>query len=39
MAETELERAEKKFAQAKARLQGLRNREATGCARWTRGAR
>ena len=29
MAETELERAEKKFAQAKARLQGLRNREAT----------
>lgn len=29
MAETELERAEKRFAQAKARLQGLRNREAT----------
>ena len=29
MAETELERAEKRFAQAKARLQGIRNREAT----------
>ncbi len=29
MAETELERAEKRFAQAKARLQALRNREAT----------
>jgi hypothetical protein len=29
MAETELERAERRFAQAKARLQGLRNREAT----------
>ena len=29
MAETELERAEKRYAQAKARLQGLRNREAT----------
>ena len=29
MAETELERAEKRYAQAKARLQGLKNREAT----------
>lgn len=29
MAETELERAEKKYAQAKARLQALRNRAAT----------
>ena len=29
MAETELERAEKRFSQAKARLQALRNREAT----------
>ncbi|WP_187431406.1 hypothetical protein ROLI_048370 (plasmid) [Roseobacter fucihabitans] len=29
MAQTELERAEKQFAQAKARLQGIRNREAT----------
>lgn len=29
MPETELERAEKRYAQAKARLQGLRNREAT----------
>ena len=29
MAETEIERAEKRFAQAKARLQALRNREAT----------
>lgn len=29
MANTELERAEKRFAQAKARLQGIRNREAT----------
>ncbi|WP_299655401.1 mobilization protein [uncultured Jannaschia sp.] len=29
MAETELERAEKRFAQAKARLQALKNREAT----------
>ena len=29
MADTELERAEKRFAQAKARLQGIRNREAT----------
>ncbi|MEL6520652.1 MAG: mobilization protein [Pseudomonadota bacterium] len=29
MAETELERAEKRHAQAKARLQALRNREAT----------
>lgn len=29
MADTELERAEKRFAQAKARLQALRNREAT----------
>lgn len=29
MAETELERAEKRYAQAKARLQGIRNREAT----------
>jgi hypothetical protein len=29
MAETELERAEKRFAQAKARLQGIRYREAT----------
>lgn len=29
MAETELERAEKRFAQAKARVQALRNREAT----------
>ncbi|WP_209599749.1 mobilization protein [Ruegeria sp. HKCCSA071] len=29
MAETELERAEKRFAQAKARLQAVRNREAT----------
>ena len=28
MAETELERAEKRYAQAKARLQALRNREA-----------
>lgn len=28
MAETELERAEKRYAQAKARLQGLKNREA-----------
>jgi hypothetical protein len=29
MAETELERAEKRYAQAKARLQALRNRAAT----------
>ena len=29
MPETELERAEKRYAQAKARLQALRNREAT----------
>lgn len=29
MAETELEKAEKRYAQAKARLQALRNREAT----------
>lgn len=29
LAETELERAEKRYAQAKARLQGIRNREAT----------
>ncbi|WP_179381727.1 mobilization protein [Jannaschia marina] len=29
MAETELERAEKRYAQARARLQALRNREAT----------
>lgn len=29
MAETELERAEKRYAQAKARLQALRNRETT----------
>ena len=29
MAETELEKAEKRYAQAKARLQGLRNRETT----------
>lgn len=29
MAETELQRAEKRFAQAKARLQGLRNRDAS----------
>ena len=29
MAETELERAEKRFAQARARVQALRNREAT----------
>lgn len=29
MAETELERAEKRYEQAKARLQALRNREAT----------
>ena len=29
MAETELERAEKRFAQARARLQALRNRETT----------
>lgn len=29
MVETELERAEKRFAQARARLQALRNREAT----------
>lgn len=29
MTETELERAEKRFEQAKARLQALRNREAT----------
>jgi len=29
MAETELERAERRFAQAKARVQALRNREAT----------
>jgi hypothetical protein len=29
MAGTELERAEKRYAQAKARLQGLKNREAT----------
>ena len=29
MAETELERAEKRYAQAKARLQALRSREAT----------
>ena len=29
MAETELERAEKRYAQAKARLQALKNREAT----------
>lgn len=28
MADTELERAEKRYAQAKARLQALRNREA-----------
>ena len=29
MAETELERAEKRYAQAKAQLQALRNRQAT----------
>ncbi|KQB95028.1 mobilization protein [Loktanella sp. 1ANDIMAR09] len=29
MAETELEKAEKRYAQAKARLQALKNREAT----------
>ena len=29
MAETELERAEKRYAQAKARLQAIRNREAS----------
>ena len=29
MAESELERAEKRYAQAKARLQGIRNRAAT----------
>jgi len=29
MAETELQRAEKRYAQAKARLQALKNREAT----------
>lgn len=29
MSGTELERAEKRYAQAKARLQGIRNREAT----------
>ena len=29
MAETELDRAEKRYAQAKARLQALRNKEAT----------
>ena len=29
MAETEIERAEKRYAQAKARLQALRNRETT----------
>ena len=29
MAETELERAEKRYAQARARLQALKNREAT----------
>ena len=29
LAETELERAEKRYAQAKARLQALKNREAT----------
>lgn len=29
MSGTELERAEKRYTQAKARLQGLRNREAT----------
>ena len=29
MSETELDRAEKRYAQAKARLQALRNREAT----------
>ena len=29
MADTELGRAEQRFAQAKARLQGIRNREAT----------
>jgi len=29
MAETELERAEKRYAQAKARLLALKNREAT----------
>ena len=29
MAETEFERAEKRYAQAKARLQALKNREAT----------
>ncbi len=29
MAETELERAEKRYAQAKARLQALKNQEAT----------
>lgn len=29
MAETELERAEKRYAQAKARLQALKNREST----------
>jgi|TARA_R110002124_G_scaffold135555_3_gene298474 hypothetical protein len=29
LAETELEKAEKRYAQAKARLQGIRNREAT----------
>lgn len=29
MAETEIERAEKRYAQAKARLQALKNREST----------
>lgn len=29
MADTELEKAEKRYAQAKARLQAIRNREAT----------
>jgi hypothetical protein len=29
LVETELEKAEKRYAQAKARLQGIRNREAT----------
>jgi hypothetical protein len=36
MAETELERAEKRYAQAKARLLALKNREATRRASWTR---
>lgn len=39
MADTELERAEKRFAQAKARLQALKNREARRRARWTPAAR